>query len=357
MRSPVIPFNPHEDRLFYDSTAEQPGRNKRDQLTNVLDSVSSDMEDIRYNVEHMKTVMSALEQVEQQNPRVRNTATALNAQDIQEFLRIKREGTSPSVPASSPTTASGRSRGPRLSLPDPSPPTDVSSTGLNHMLVDAAASGAPSGHTDIRCDLTDVSSAGLSLVDSAEDGEEGLTYSDMEQTEINPVVNPPSSPRTFLLPPRISTVSTLTTLSSGSSNIEASMPYATPIVGGTSHPKSPKTYRPTRRAQRLTGQQTTDPSPSVAEGQAITRSRPRPAPRGRGRLVPSTSIRKNTVTPVSGSSGFPPNRAYVAIPPLPTSRPRDHPRDVVDLTLPPLVIDLCSPQPSASSSDLPEVLN
>lgn len=314
---------------MYDSTAEQPGRNKRDQLTNILDTVSSEIEDIRYNTEHMKNVMAALEGIEQRNPPVPGMASALNADEIREFLRMKREQSSPSVPSHSPTTAPGNLSS-RQS--NPASLTDVSSTDTEHMLVDSEETGTLSQHSDTRHDLTDVSSGGLSLVDSTEDGEEGPTSSDIDQAPVGPAFNPPSSPRTFLLPPRIShamsAMSTLTTLSSGSSSVEASMPYATPDVAGPSYLKnqvSSKTYRPTRRSPRWSGAQANNPSPSSNASQDITPLRPRPAPRGRGRIIPMTSVRGKSQALAYSSSAVPPNRAYVSIPSLQSPRPRDPP--------------------------------
>lgn len=71
----------------------------REQLTKLIDHVHSEMEDIHFSNHSIEVTMAALETIQQRHPApaaADNTkAVTLNAQDLEEFLRMKREQVSP----------------------------------------------------------------------------------------------------------------------------------------------------------------------------------------------------------------------------------------------------------------------
>lgn len=345
----------------------------RDQLTNAIDFLKSEIEDIDVNVEQMRLVMSALEAIEVRHPRQPETLPVMNAEDIRDFLRIKREERSPSLEGSwfaddvNPVGTPYPPSHPHRSL------TDVSSTGIH-----GPAEGLATHHSISTSDgsqdrLTDVSSTGLTP--TPEDGR-------LPVSKAAPILSAPafpSSPRILpSRPPRaqlpLHSAATTLTDSSSSSPVVASMPYPQPVTSSstrraTSRPFRPRTGPPSKIRTR---------QGPVVISQASTALLPKPSTSKNSRRHTTRSVRE---PPPSASSSQPSivNRAFVQIPPFRFSAPAGFgrttasassfvARDVIDLTVPPPVIDLCSPGSTPSPlaneayissplSSVPEVLN
>lgn len=339
-----------------------------------MDFLRSEIEDIDVNVEEMRLFMAALEGIEKRHPRLPGAATVLNVEEIQEFLRVKREETSPSLDGSLCSDDVPSDGPPHPAWRSSRSPTHLSSTGLHgptqglnlcHTLATLA------GQQD---NLTDVSSTGLTPPPP-------LVRRPRLQVDPIPAVNPSLHlPRARpLTTPRAhySSSSTLTD-SSQSSPVVASMPYPQPVPSSRSHisashpPVRPRpgpasktqTYPKPINVSAASATAHQDPSASTNPGRHITRSMNRLPPRVSSSRLPIVNL------------------AFVQVPPAPFSGLQSlagHPRtapssalfdppDIIDLTMPPPVIDLRSPgfptsSPARASyvssplSSVPEVLN